>query len=121
MPGANLEDSLPLKPYAVLGQAQLFLGDSIEIMNSLPPKSVNLIFADPPYNLSNDGYTVHAGKRVSVNKGEWDRSAGVWGFQLSLSLDQGMQKSLGGRWDDLDLRYLPQYLCLWLCLATTRF
>lgn len=77
MPGANLEDSFSLKPYAVLGQAQLFLGDSIEIMNSLPPKSVNLIFADPPYNLSNDGYTVHAGKRVSVNKGEWDRSAGV--------------------------------------------
>ena len=34
------------------------------------------IFADPPYNLSNDGFTVHAGKRVSVNKGEWDKSAG---------------------------------------------
>ena len=35
-----------------------------------------MIFADPPYNLSNDGYTVHAGKRVSVNKGDWDKSAG---------------------------------------------
>ncbi|MCL4400092.1 site-specific DNA-methyltransferase [Patescibacteria group bacterium] len=35
-----------------------------------------MIFADPPYNLSNGGFTVHAGKRVSVNKGEWDKSRG---------------------------------------------
>jgi site-specific DNA-methyltransferase (adenine-specific) len=39
-------------------------------------KSVDMIFADPPYNLSNDGITVHAGRRVSVNKGEWDKSQG---------------------------------------------
>lgn len=32
------------------------------------------VFADPPYLLSNGGFTVHAGKRVSVNKGEWDKS-----------------------------------------------
>lgn len=37
---------------------------------------MDMIFADPPYNLSNDGYTVHAGKRVSVNKGDWDKSGG---------------------------------------------
>ncbi len=36
-----------------------------------------MIFADPPYNLSNDGFTVHAGKRVSVNKGAWDKSSGT--------------------------------------------
>ncbi|MDW8016167.1 MAG: site-specific DNA-methyltransferase [Bacteroidia bacterium] len=35
-----------------------------------------MIFADPPYFLSNDGTTCHAGRRVSVNKGEWDRSRG---------------------------------------------
>lgn len=33
-----------------------------------------MIFAVPPYNLSNDGFTCHADKRVSVNKGEWDKS-----------------------------------------------
>jgi len=37
---------------------------------------VDLIFADPPYFLSNDGITCHAGRMVSVNKGEWDRSRG---------------------------------------------
>lgn len=37
----------------------------------------DMIFADPPYNLSNGGMSCHAGKRVSVNKGEWDRSNGL--------------------------------------------
>lgn len=35
-----------------------------------------MIFADPPYNLSNGGTSVHAGQRVSVNKGNWDVSKG---------------------------------------------
>jgi site-specific DNA-methyltransferase (adenine-specific) len=35
-----------------------------------------MIFADPPYNLSNDGITCHAGKMVKVNKGDWDKSRG---------------------------------------------
>jgi len=56
---------------------KLFLGDVIDVLNSLPEQSVDLIFADPPYNLSNDGFTCHAGKRVSVNKGKWDKSKGI--------------------------------------------
>ena len=36
-----------------------------------------MIFADPPYHLSNGGFSVHAGKRVSVDKGAWDKSRGV--------------------------------------------
>ena len=66
-----------LPPYKVIGTALLYIGDCIEVMKQLPDGSVQMIFADPPYNLSNDGTTVHAGKRVSVNKGEWDRSKGV--------------------------------------------
>lgn len=46
-------------------------------MAAIPENSIDMIFADPPYNLSNGGFTVHAGKRVSVNKGKWDESAGV--------------------------------------------
>lgn len=56
---------------------RLFLGDVIVTLNKLPEESINLIFADPPYNLSNDGFTCHAGRRVSVNKGEWDKSKGI--------------------------------------------
>ena len=64
-------------PYKKIGDASLYVGDSIEIMAALPENSVKMIFADPPYNLSNDGTTVHAGKRVSVNKGDWDKSKGA--------------------------------------------
>lgn len=46
-------------------------------MNRLPEKSVDMIFADPPYYLSNGGITVKSGQMVSVNKADWDASAGV--------------------------------------------
>ena len=36
-----------------------------------------MIFADTPYNLSNNGITCHAGKMVSVNKCEWDKILGL--------------------------------------------
>ena len=55
----------------------LYEGDCIELLDKTPEHSVDLIFADPPYNLSNDGFSVHAGKRVSVNKGAWDKSEGT--------------------------------------------
>ena len=32
-----------------------------------------MVFADPPYFLSNDGLTVKNGKIQSVNKGQWDK------------------------------------------------
>lgn len=35
-----------------------------------------MIFADPPYFLSNGGISVQNGKQVSVNKGNWDKSHG---------------------------------------------
>jgi len=54
----------------------IYQGDSLELLPALPAESVDLIFADPPYFLSNDGITCHAGRMVSVNKGDWDRSQG---------------------------------------------
>ena len=56
---------------------QLFLGDCIEILNKATPESIDMIFADPPYLLSNGGITCHSGKVVSVNKGKWDESKGL--------------------------------------------
>ena len=46
-------------------------------MRDLPPESFDMIFADPPYFLSNGGFTVHSGKRASVHKGKWDKSRGA--------------------------------------------
>ncbi len=63
-------------PYFSEGNFVLYNADSIKLLEELPENSVDMIFADPPYNLSNGGFTVHAGKMVSVNKGEWDKSNG---------------------------------------------
>lgn len=56
---------------------RLLKGDCIEILNRAREHSVDMIFADPPYFLSNGGITCHAGKMVSVNKGKWDKSMGA--------------------------------------------
>ena len=55
---------------------KIFQGDCLEILAKIPDNSVEMIFADPPYFLSNGGITCHAGRMVSVNKGEWDKSRG---------------------------------------------
>jgi len=51
---------------------QLILGDSFSLLKKMPESSVNMIFADPPYFLSNGGITVQSGNMVSVNKANWD-------------------------------------------------
>lgn len=51
----------------------LYHGDCIEIMKTLPERSIDMIFADPPYFLSKGGLSIHSGKIVSVDKGEWDK------------------------------------------------
>lgn len=56
---------------------RLLKGDCVEILNQARENSVDMIFADPPYFLSNGGITCHAGRMVSVNKGKWDKSRGV--------------------------------------------
>ncbi len=56
-------------------QFTLLHGDCIELLKQFNFK-FDMIFADPPYFLSNDGISIQSGKPVSVNKGEWDRSKG---------------------------------------------
>lgn len=53
----------------------LYHGDCIQIMKTLPERSVDMVFADPPYFLSNGGVSIHSGKIVSVDKGEWDKAS----------------------------------------------
>jgi site-specific DNA-methyltransferase (adenine-specific) len=55
---------------------RIYQGDCLEILAKIPENSVDLVFADPPYFLSNGGITCHAGKMVSVNKGDWDKLPG---------------------------------------------
>ncbi len=58
----------------------LYHADCLEFMDLLierhPQIRFDMIFADPPYFLSNGGITCHAGKMVKVDKGQWDKSKG---------------------------------------------
>ena len=77
MPNKKILQDVKQKPYYSSKGAVLYKANCLELMESIPENSIDMIFADPPYNLSNGGFTVHAGKMVSVNKGEWDKSQGV--------------------------------------------
>lgn len=52
----------------------LIHADCIAAMQSMPSASYDLIFADPPYFLSSGGTSCSGGKRVSVDKGDWDKT-----------------------------------------------
>lgn len=59
------------------GSFGLINDDTFNALNAFENSTFDMIFADPPYFLSNDGITCNAGKMVSVNKGEWDRALTV--------------------------------------------
>ena len=58
----------------------LYNGNCLSILDAIaakhPDGCFDMIFADPPYFLSNGGITCHAGKMVKVHKGTWDKSRG---------------------------------------------
>ena len=55
----------------------LYCADTLEFLSNIKRNSVNFIFADPPYFLSNGGISVSGGKQVSVNKASWDEGYSV--------------------------------------------
>jgi site-specific DNA-methyltransferase (adenine-specific) len=66
-----------LKPYFKSTDKDFYLlqGNCVELLNEFDHK-FDMVFADPPYFLSNGGLTINSGKIVSVNKGGWDKSHG---------------------------------------------
>ncbi|MDR2458324.1 MAG: site-specific DNA-methyltransferase [Clostridiales Family XIII bacterium] len=75
--GKALNQKLLKTAYYKADDYVLFRENCLDLLKQIPENSVDMIFADPPYNLSNGGFSVHAGKCVSVNKGKWDESKGV--------------------------------------------
>ncbi|MFO7796517.1 MAG: DNA-methyltransferase [Promethearchaeati archaeon] len=65
-----------IKPYFENKNFTLIHGNSVEVMKDFSEEKFDLIFADPPYLLSNGGVTCKSGEMKSVDKGEWDRSKG---------------------------------------------
>lgn len=84
----------------------LYQVDCVSFMQSLlekyPQGVFDMIFADPPYFLSDGGITCHAGKIVTVDKGEWDKSIDINKIHTFnhtwLSLCQQLLKPNGTIW-----------------------
>ena len=55
----------------------LYNDDCFRRLKKIEQKSIDMIFADPPYFLSSGGVSCHSGKQVSVNKGEWDKTISI--------------------------------------------
>jgi len=64
-------------PFYTSEKAVIFNNDCLEVLRSIPENSIDMIFADPPYMLSNDGFTCRNGRMANVNKGKWDKSGGL--------------------------------------------
>ena len=79
---ASVEWKVMLKPAFEDAQrnVRLYSGNCVDVLHEIakaePSGCVDMIFADPPYFLSNGGISCQTGKMVSVNKGDWDKSSG---------------------------------------------
>ena len=56
---------------------KLINNDTFKALQKFEDKAFDMIFADPPYFLSDNGITCSGGKMVSVNKGKWDKTLSV--------------------------------------------
>lgn len=65
------------KYYFETDNFKLIYNDIFKAIKKVEDKSIDMIFADPPYFLSSDGITCSGGKMVSVNKGEWDKTLSI--------------------------------------------
>ena len=83
------------KPYFESPRFSLYHEDCLNVLADMNENSVDMIFADPPYNLSNGGFTCQGGKMVSVNKGAWDVSNGLKkDFEFHLEWIQAIRRVL---------------------------
>ncbi|HOR40233.1 MAG TPA: site-specific DNA-methyltransferase [Paludibacteraceae bacterium] len=66
-----------LSPYFKSTDKNFYLlhGDTMDLLPKFDHK-FDMVFADPPYFLSNNGLSIQNGEIVSVNKGFWDKSEG---------------------------------------------
>jgi DNA modification methylase len=63
-------------------EVKLMQGDCLELMKTIPDKSVDLVLTDPPYNIARNNNFSTMG-RAGIDFGEWDK-----GFDLFSYIDQ---------------------------------
>ena len=88
-----------MKPYFSADNFTLYQGDCVKVLPSI--HDIDMVFADPPYFLSNGGLSIQSGKIVSVDKGAWDKLNGqsLYDFNYRwLSAVRGSLKPNGTVW-----------------------
>lgn len=77
-------------------------GDCMKRLVEIEDNSIDTIFADPPYFLSNGGISVQSGRQVCVDKGNWDKGGTpeyIYEFNCQwLSLCRSKLKDNGTIW-----------------------
>ena len=101
---------------------KIYNQDCLEFMKKLDDESFDMIFADPPYMISNVGTSCQNGKLVSINKGKWDYCQGVEAnFEFHKSwlkkLAKRMPKTAETKRHNLGVGDVSQYSSLRLCHA----
>ncbi|ABP68320.1 DNA methylase N-4/N-6 domain protein [Caldicellulosiruptor saccharolyticus DSM 8903] len=82
-------------------KVHLFNDDCLNVLKKIEDNSIDLIFADPPYNLSSENaLTTRAGKPVKCYKGEWDKIDDIFEFNL--------------RWIEQCVRVLKETGTIWI-------
>jgi len=83
-----------------MSNIHLIKGNCVEKLKKIKENSIDLIFADPPYNLSgSNSLTVHAGKPVTCHKGKWDEIKNLHNFNLTwIEACKRVLKSTGTLW-----------------------
>ncbi len=56
---------------------KIYNDNCLDILAKLPEESFDMIFADPPYMLSQSGLSCQNGKLVKIDKGRWDVSRSI--------------------------------------------
>jgi site-specific DNA-methyltransferase (adenine-specific) len=56
---------------------ELIFGDCLIELKKIKSESVKMVFADPPYFLSNGGISCKSGEKVCVDKGDWDKERDI--------------------------------------------
>lgn len=84
-------------------QFSLYQGDTIQVMRQLDLQ-VDVIFADPPYFLSNGGKKIQGRQMVSVDKGSWDKLDSL-----------GQINSFNRKWIDACRTLLKDNGTIWVC------
>lgn len=66
-----------------MSEINLYKGDCLEMLKTIPDGSVDLVLTDPPYNIARDN-NFHTMGRAGIDFGEWDKGADLFSYMVEV-------------------------------------